>query len=116
MLIIVARWLPSCHDGSCLLTKKTEEINLKNICSSCYDAPHRGTMTLLGDQTDEMHRISYKIERNLLIVLRYLSQYDGLLNPITKTINRVLLSLFKSFRNSRTLSTIKEVFRGALRS
>jgi hypothetical protein len=29
---IAARWLPSCHDGSCLLAKKTEEINLKNIC------------------------------------------------------------------------------------
>ncbi|KAK2381625.1 hypothetical protein QL285_069216 [Trifolium repens] len=54
VLIIVARWLPSCHDGSCLLAKKT--------------------------------------------------------------INRVLLPLFKSFRNSRTLSTIKEVFGGALRA
>ncbi|KAK2427688.1 hypothetical protein QL285_026251 [Trifolium repens] len=67
---IVARWLPSCHDGSCLLAKKTEEINLKKSCSSQHDECHRSTMTLLGDQADEMHRISYKIELNLHIVLR----------------------------------------------
>ncbi|WJX24666.1 hypothetical protein P8452_13749 [Trifolium repens] len=71
MQIIVARWLPSCHDGSCLLAKKPEEINLKKNCSSCYDGLYRGTMTLLGDQADEMHRISYKIELNLPIVLRW---------------------------------------------
>jgi hypothetical protein len=52
-----------------LLAKETEEINLKNIYSSCYDGPHRGTMTLLGDQADEMHRTSYKIELNVPIVL-----------------------------------------------
>ncbi|KAK2390870.1 hypothetical protein QL285_064380 [Trifolium repens] len=68
---IVARWLPSCHDGSCLLAKKTEEINLQNICSSQHDECHRSTMTLLGDQVDEMHRIIYKIELNLHIVLRW---------------------------------------------
>ncbi|KAK2435588.1 hypothetical protein QL285_020635 [Trifolium repens] len=34
---IAARCLPSCHDGSCLLAKKTEEINLKKIS-------HRSTM------------------------------------------------------------------------
>ncbi|KAK2397487.1 hypothetical protein QL285_059055 [Trifolium repens] len=71
VLIIVARWLPSCHDGSCLLAKKTEEINLENICSSQHDGLYRSTMTLLGDQADEMHRISYKIEPNLPIVLRW---------------------------------------------
>ena len=71
MLIIVARWLPSCHDGSCLLAKKIEEINLENICSSQHDVPHRGTMTVLGDQADEMHMISYKIELILPIVLRW---------------------------------------------
>ncbi|KAK2362276.1 hypothetical protein QL285_087353 [Trifolium repens] len=65
VMIIVARWLPLCHDGSCLLAKKSTEENLKRICSSCHDAPHRGTMTLLGDQSDEMHRISYKFELNL---------------------------------------------------
>ncbi|KAK2382384.1 hypothetical protein QL285_069924 [Trifolium repens] len=69
--LIVARWLPSCHDGSCLLAKKTEEINLKNICSSQHDGTYRSTMTLLSDQADEMHRISYKIELNLPIVLRW---------------------------------------------
>ncbi|KAK2366861.1 hypothetical protein QL285_080197 [Trifolium repens] len=62
---IVARWLPSCHDGSCLQAKKTEEINLENICSSQHDDTHRSTMTLLGDQADEMQKISYKIELNL---------------------------------------------------
>ncbi|KAK2368876.1 hypothetical protein QL285_082041 [Trifolium repens] len=41
---IVARSLPSCHDGSCLLAKKTEEINLENICSSQHDGTHRSTM------------------------------------------------------------------------
>ena len=71
VLFIVARWLPSCHDGSCLLAKETEELNLKKICSSCYDGPHRGTMTLLGDQADETHRISYNSELNLPIVLRW---------------------------------------------
>ncbi|WJX82942.1 hypothetical protein P8452_65644 [Trifolium repens] len=68
---IVTRWLPSCHDGSCLLAKKTEEINLKNICSSQHNGLYRSTMTLLGDQADEIHRISYKIELNLPIVLRW---------------------------------------------
>jgi hypothetical protein len=28
---IAARWLPSCHDGSCLFAKKSEAINLKKI-------------------------------------------------------------------------------------
>ncbi|KAK2436253.1 hypothetical protein QL285_021256 [Trifolium repens] len=35
------------------------------------------------------------------------SQCDALLRPNTKTINRASHSLFKSFRNSRTLSTIR---------
>ncbi|KAK2435869.1 hypothetical protein QL285_020896 [Trifolium repens] len=109
VLIIGARWLPSCHDGSCLLAKKTKEINLKNICSSCYDAPYRGMMTLLGDQADEMHKISYKIELNLPIVLRwtYRSAMDGLLRPITKTINRAPIPHYYSFKKSRTLSNIR---------
>ncbi|KAK2362811.1 hypothetical protein QL285_087842 [Trifolium repens] len=68
---IVAQWLPSCHDGSCLLAKKTKEINLENICSSQHNGTHCSTMTLLGYQADEMHRISYKIELNLPIVLRW---------------------------------------------
>ncbi|KAK2369160.1 hypothetical protein QL285_082309 [Trifolium repens] len=71
VLIIVARWLPPCHDGSCLLAKKSTEENLENICSSQHDAPYRSTMTLLGDQADEMHRISYNFELNLSIVLRW---------------------------------------------
>ncbi|KAK2393906.1 hypothetical protein QL285_055803 [Trifolium repens] len=62
---IAARCLPSCHDGSCLFLKKTEEINLKKIF-------HRSTMKLLGTQADEMHRISYKIELNLHIAVRWL--------------------------------------------
>ncbi|KAK2402623.1 hypothetical protein QL285_052124 [Trifolium repens] len=64
---IVAQWLPSYHDGSYLLAKKSTE----KICSSCYDAPHLGMMTLLGDQADEMHRISYNFELYLPIVLRW---------------------------------------------
>ncbi|KAK2436529.1 hypothetical protein QL285_021518 [Trifolium repens] len=36
-----------------------------------------------------------------------LSQYDALLRSITKNINRAFYSLFNSFRNSRTLSTIR---------
>jgi hypothetical protein len=32
---------------------------------------HRGTMTLLGDQGDEMHRISYNFELYLPIVSRW---------------------------------------------
>ncbi|KAK2356553.1 hypothetical protein QL285_093882 [Trifolium repens] len=71
MASIVPRWLPSCHDGSCLLAKKSTEENLKKICSSCYDAPHHGTMTLLGDQADETHRNSYNSELNIPIVLRW---------------------------------------------
>ncbi|KAK2409121.1 hypothetical protein QL285_044572 [Trifolium repens] len=31
---IAARWLPSCHDGSCLFAKKSEAINLKKISAS----------------------------------------------------------------------------------
>ncbi|KAK2374160.1 hypothetical protein QL285_075140 [Trifolium repens] len=61
---IVARW-------ELLAGMKTEEINLQNICSSQHDECHRSTMSLLGDQADEMHKISYKIELNLLIVLRW---------------------------------------------
>ncbi|KAK2397987.1 hypothetical protein QL285_059500 [Trifolium repens] len=41
------------------------------------------------------------------------SQHDGLLRPITKTINRAPIPHYFSFRNSRTLSTIK---RGVHRS
>ncbi|KAK2362827.1 hypothetical protein QL285_087857 [Trifolium repens] len=68
VLIIVERWLPSYHDGSYLLAKKSTE----KICSSQHDAPYRSTMTLLGDQADEMHRISYNFELNLPIVLRWI--------------------------------------------
>ncbi|KAK2368083.1 hypothetical protein QL285_081312 [Trifolium repens] len=57
--------------SSCLLAKKSTEENLKKICSSCYDAPHHGTMTLLDDQADETHMISYNSELNLPIVLRW---------------------------------------------
>ncbi|KAK2395476.1 glycerol-3-phosphate acyltransferase [Trifolium repens] len=49
----------------------TKEENLKRICSSCYDGPHRGTVALLGDQAGETHRISYNSELNLPIVLRW---------------------------------------------
>ncbi|KAK2397085.1 hypothetical protein QL285_058707 [Trifolium repens] len=58
-------------DGVYLLAKTTTEENLENICSSCYDAPHRGTMALLGDQADETHRISYNFELYLPIVSRW---------------------------------------------
>ncbi|KAK2411720.1 hypothetical protein QL285_046975 [Trifolium repens] len=34
---IAARWLPSCHDGSCLFAKKSESINLKKIFASQHD-------------------------------------------------------------------------------
>ncbi|KAK2369230.1 hypothetical protein QL285_082378 [Trifolium repens] len=44
------------------------------------------------------------------------AQHDGLLRLITKTINRAPIPHYYSFRNSRTFSTIKEVFRGALRA
>ncbi|KAK2361808.1 hypothetical protein QL285_086923 [Trifolium repens] len=71
MLFIVPRWLPSCHDGGYLLAKKATEENLQNICSSCHDDPHRGTMALLGDQADEMHRISFNFELYLPIVSRW---------------------------------------------
>jgi hypothetical protein len=42
---IAARWLPSCHDGSYLFAKKSEEINLKKIFASQHDAIYRSTMT-----------------------------------------------------------------------
>ncbi|KAK2416207.1 hypothetical protein QL285_038624 [Trifolium repens] len=42
---IPARWLPPCHDGSCLFAKKSRAINLQNICSSQHDDSHRSTMT-----------------------------------------------------------------------
>ncbi|WJX51899.1 hypothetical protein P8452_38057 [Trifolium repens] len=64
MASIVPRW--KLHVG-----QEINRENLKKICSSCYDAPHRGTMTLLGDQADEMHRISYNFELYLPIVLRW---------------------------------------------
>ncbi|KAK2403900.1 hypothetical protein QL285_053294 [Trifolium repens] len=54
-----------------LVGQEINKENLKKICSSCCDAPHRGTMTLLGDQADEMHRISYNFELYLPIVLRW---------------------------------------------
>ncbi|KAK2389964.1 hypothetical protein QL285_063518 [Trifolium repens] len=38
---IAARWLPSCHDGSCLFAKKSEAINLKKIF-------HRSTMCAIA--------------------------------------------------------------------
>ncbi|KAK2377663.1 hypothetical protein QL285_078313 [Trifolium repens] len=41
---IAARWLPSCHDGSCLFAKKSEAINLKRICPSQHDVCYRSTM------------------------------------------------------------------------
>ncbi|KAK2389432.1 hypothetical protein QL285_063020 [Trifolium repens] len=71
LLFIVPRWFPSCHDGSYLLAKTSTEENLKKICSSYYDGPHRGMMALLGNQADETHRISYNSELNLPIVLRW---------------------------------------------
>jgi hypothetical protein len=61
----------SCHDGGYLLAKTTTEENLENICSSCYDASHRGTMSLLDDQADEMHMISYNFKLYLPIVSRW---------------------------------------------
>ncbi|KAK2379341.1 hypothetical protein QL285_067155 [Trifolium repens] len=38
---IAARWLPTCHDGSCLFAKKSEAINLKKIF-------HRSTMCAIA--------------------------------------------------------------------
>ncbi|KAK2356127.1 hypothetical protein QL285_093482 [Trifolium repens] len=73
VLIIVARWLPSCHDGSYYFGKEINRENLL-IAARCiisqHDASYRSTMTLLGDQVDKMHRISYNFELNLPIVLR----------------------------------------------
>ncbi|KAK2381539.1 hypothetical protein QL285_069130 [Trifolium repens] len=42
---IAARWLLSCHDGSCLFAKKSEEINLKKIFALQHDGVYRSTMT-----------------------------------------------------------------------
>ncbi|KAK2434252.1 hypothetical protein QL285_019421 [Trifolium repens] len=67
---IASRWLPSCHDGSCLFAKKSEAINLKKIFASQHDGVYRSTMESLGAQADEMHRISYKNKLNLHIALR----------------------------------------------
>ncbi|KAK2423864.1 hypothetical protein QL285_034286 [Trifolium repens] len=39
--------------------------------SSQHDASYRSTMMLLGAQADEMHKISYKIELNLHIAVRW---------------------------------------------
>ncbi|KAK2408505.1 hypothetical protein QL285_044011 [Trifolium repens] len=41
---IAVRWLPSCHDGSCLFAKKSEAINLKKIFSSQHNGVYRSTM------------------------------------------------------------------------
>ena len=71
LLFIPARWFSSCHDESYVLAKETTEENLGKICSSCYDGTHRDTMTLLGDQADETHMISYNFELNLSIAVRW---------------------------------------------
>ncbi|KAK2403033.1 hypothetical protein QL285_052507 [Trifolium repens] len=42
---IAARWLPLCHDGSCLFANKSEGINLKKIFASQHDGAYRNTMT-----------------------------------------------------------------------
>ncbi|KAK2455390.1 hypothetical protein QL285_002848 [Trifolium repens] len=101
MTSIVPRWkLLACQD--------IRRINLQNICPSQDDKAHHSTMELLGNQADEMHRISYKNELNLHIATRWLHRTAmTLLRPITKTINRASHSLLNSFRNSRTLSTIR---------
>ncbi|WJX77270.1 hypothetical protein P8452_60593 [Trifolium repens] len=101
MTPIVPRW-------ELLACQEIRRINLQNICPSQHDIAHRSTMELLGDQVDEMHKISYKIELNLHIAARWLQRTAmTLLRPITKTINRASHSLLKSYRNSRTLSTIR---------
>ncbi|KAK2416672.1 hypothetical protein QL285_039053 [Trifolium repens] len=101
MTSIVPRW-------KLLAYQEIRRINLQNICPLQHDDAHRSTMELLGDQADEMHRISYKIELNLHIALRWPHRNTvTLLRPITKTINRASHSLLNSFRNSRTLSTIR---------
>ncbi|KAK2409845.1 hypothetical protein QL285_045245 [Trifolium repens] len=101
MTSIVPRW-------KLLACQEIRRINLQHVCSSQHDTLHRSTMELLGVQADEMHKISYKIELNLHIALRWLHcSTMTLVRPITKTINRVSHSLLKSFRNSRTLSTIR---------
>ncbi|WJX89917.1 hypothetical protein P8452_71872 [Trifolium repens] len=41
---IAARWIPSCHNGSCLFAKKSEAINLKKIFASQHDGVYRSTM------------------------------------------------------------------------
>ncbi|KAK2356158.1 hypothetical protein QL285_093512 [Trifolium repens] len=64
MASIVPRW-------KLLVGQEINRENLKKICSSQHDASYRSTMTLLGDQADEMHRISYNFELNLPIVLRW---------------------------------------------
>ncbi|KAK2410907.1 hypothetical protein QL285_046240 [Trifolium repens] len=106
--------IPSQHDdfhratmeAACL--PRNQKNNLQNIYSSQHDDAHRSMMELLGDQADEMHRIIYKIELNLHIAARWLHRTAmTLLIPITKTINRASHSLLNSFRNSRTLSTIR---------
>jgi hypothetical protein len=62
MSSIVPRW-------KLLACQEIRRINLQNICSSQHDALHRSTIELLGDQADEMHKISYNIELNLHIAL-----------------------------------------------
>ncbi|KAK2356786.1 hypothetical protein QL285_094111 [Trifolium repens] len=74
MASIVPRWrLLARQDNN---RRKSEEylFIVLRCTSSCYDAPHRGTMTLLGDQADEMHRISYNFELYLPIVSRWLAE------------------------------------------
>ncbi|KAK2455391.1 hypothetical protein QL285_002849 [Trifolium repens] len=58
--------------------------------------------------TSQHDGFSYKSELNLHIAARWLHRTAmTLLRPITKTINRASHSLLNSFRNSRTLSTIR---------
>ncbi|KAK2382280.1 hypothetical protein QL285_069827 [Trifolium repens] len=101
MAPIMPRWeLLVCQE---IRSNKPEE----NLPSQ-YDVCYRSTMEYLGAQADEMHRISYKNKLNLHIAARWPYRTAmTLLRPITKTINRASHSLFYSFRNSRTLSTIR---------
>ncbi|KAK2444021.1 hypothetical protein QL285_015078 [Trifolium repens] len=72
MAPIVPRWgLLACQE---IRRNKSEE-NLSiaaRYSTTQHDIAHRSTMELLGDQADEMHRISYKIELNLHIAARCL--------------------------------------------
>ncbi|KAK2401750.1 hypothetical protein QL285_051319 [Trifolium repens] len=59
------------HDNSHCSTMGYACWPRQEIRSSYCDAPHRGTMTLLGDQADETHRISYNFKLNLAIAAQW---------------------------------------------